>query len=151
MQNYSQLFSGFFLTFKAFVNPVAFGVAGAIRDGQGRVLLVRQSYMPGWRLPGGGPGWGEPPEMSMRRELQEEVGLTGGSARLFGLYSCKAGFLTHIVALYMIEGGTVDFHPNWEVRDILWADPDAPPPGTAPSTLRRLAELAAGTQQRPDW
>jgi ADP-ribose pyrophosphatase YjhB (NUDIX family) len=151
LKNYHQLLSGLFLTIKAFVNPVVFGVAGAIRDGQGRILLVRQSYMPGWRLPGGGLEWGEPPETAVRRELREEVGLNGGSAWLFGLYSRKAGFLTHITALYVIEGGVVDFRPNWEVRDVLWAAPEAPPPGIAPSTLRRLAELAAGAQQRPDW
>jgi ADP-ribose pyrophosphatase YjhB (NUDIX family) len=151
LTNFHRFLSNLLLTIKGCVNPVVFGVTGAIRDKQGRVLLVRQGYMPGWRLPGGGPGWGEPPEMAVRRELHEEVGLRGGAARLFGLYSRKAGFLTHVTALYVIEGGAVDFRPGWEVREIVWAAPDAPPPGTAASTLRRLAELAAGAQQRLDW
>ncbi len=61
--------------------------------------------------------------------MKEEVGLSGGAARLFGLYSRKVWWLTHITALYVIEGGTVDFHPNLEVRAIAWVAPDAPPQG----------------------
>ena len=147
----SRFFTGLLLTGKALFNPVAFGVAGMIRDAQGRVLLVRQTYMTGWRLPGGGIGRGEPLEMGLRRELKEEVGLEGGEIRLFGLYSRRVWWITHITALYLIEGATVDFHPNLEVRDILWARPEAPPPDTARAALRRLAELAQNAAPSPRW
>ena len=89
--------------------------------------------------------------MSLRRELQEEVGLTGGTARLFGLYSRKVWWVTHVTALYLVEGAAVDFRPNMEVRAILWVRSDAPPPDTAPATLRRLAELAANAEPSPHW
>ncbi|HXS07269.1 MAG TPA: NUDIX domain-containing protein [Rhizomicrobium sp.] len=147
----SRVFTGLFLTAKALANPAVFGVAGFILDGEGKVLLVRQTYMTGWRLPGGGIGRGEAPEAALRRELHEEVGLTGGALRLFGLYSRKVWWLTHITALYVIEGGTVDFHPNLEVRAVLWAQPSAPPPDTAPATARRLAELASNATPAPHW
>ena len=39
--------TGLLLTARALSSPVAFGVAGAILDGDGRVLLVRQTYMRG--------------------------------------------------------------------------------------------------------
>lgn len=136
---------------RALLRPVAFGVAGAISDGAGRVLLVKQSYMPGWRLPGGGVGWGEPPELALMRELHEEVGLSGGTAALFGLYTHKAGFATHLVALYRVTGATVAFRRNWEVREILFADPGAPPPDTAPVTRRRLAELSGACCPAQFW
>jgi 8-oxo-dGTP pyrophosphatase MutT (NUDIX family) len=147
----SRIMIGLLLSAKAVLNPVAFGVAGMILDAQGRVLLVRQTYMTGWRIPGGGIDRGETPEAALRRELKEEIGLSGGEARLFGLYSRKVWWLTHITALYLIEGATVNFQRNFEVRAIIWAPPDAAPPDTAPGTARRLAELAAGTGPSPHW
>jgi ADP-ribose pyrophosphatase YjhB (NUDIX family) len=147
----SDISTGLLLSAKALANPAVFGVAGAILDGEGKVLLVRQTYMTGWRLPGGGIGRGEAPEKALRRELQEEVGLTGGTARLFSLYSRKVWWLTHLTALYVIEGGDTDFHPNWEVKAVCWAPPAAPPPDTAPSTARRLAELAGNATPDPHW
>jgi ADP-ribose pyrophosphatase YjhB (NUDIX family) len=140
-----------FLTARALIRPTVFGVMGAVFAAEGRVLLVRQSYMPGWRLPGGGAGWGEPPELAVRRELAEEVGLSGGEASLFGLYTARAGLVTHLVALYRIAGATIAFRPNLEVREILFADPAAPPPGTAPVALRRLKELSGAASPSPYW
>jgi hypothetical protein len=51
----------------------------------------------------------------------------------------------------VIEGGEIDFHPNLEVSAIRWDAPQAPAPGTAPATARRVAELAAGAQQDDRW
>lgn len=147
----SRILTGLLLTAKSILNPVAFGVAGAILDARGQVLLVRQTYMTGWRLPGGGIGRGEPAETGMRRELAEEVGLCGGTARLYGIYSRRVWWVTHITALYIVEGATVNFRPNMEVRAVTWAAPKTPPPDTAPGTLRRLAELASGAGPAPHW
>ena len=147
----SRFFTGLLLTAKALANPAVFGVAGAVMNGEGKVLLVRQTYMRGWRLPGGGIGHGEAPERALRRELQEEVGLTGGTVRLFSLYSRKVWWLTHLTALYVIEGGSVNFHPNLEVNAVCWVQPSAPPPDTAAATARRLAELAGDATLDPHW
>jgi 8-oxo-dGTP pyrophosphatase MutT (NUDIX family) len=136
---------------KALLSPVAFGVMGAVFDAAGRVLLVRQGYMPGWRLPGGGVDRGEAPAAAVMRELHEEVGLTGGAASLFGLYTRKAGLVTNQVALYRIAGAEISFRPNWEVREILFTHLDAPPPGTTPATARRLAELSGAAAPAQFW
>ena len=66
----------FFILIKALTHPVAFGAAGAVFDGEGRVLLVRHRYMPGWQLPGGGVNRRETPGAAVLRELAEEVGLS---------------------------------------------------------------------------
>jgi len=139
------------ISLKSLLRPVCFGVAGAVMDEQGRVLLVRQTYMPGWRLPGGGVGRGEPPDAAVRRELHEEIGLTGGDVAFFGLYTGKAGFATHLVSFYRITGASIAFKPNLEVREILYADPAAPPPGTVPATLRRLKELSGAAPLSQFW
>jgi ADP-ribose pyrophosphatase YjhB (NUDIX family) len=46
-----------------------------LRDAEGRILLVRPTYKPGWDLPGGMAEANESPDDAARRELQEELGL----------------------------------------------------------------------------
>lgn len=131
-------------------SPTDMGVAALVIGADGRVVLVRHSYQAGWSLPGGGVDRGEPPAAAILREMGEEIGLVGGTATLAGLYVRREGWATNVIALYRVTGGRVDFKPGWEIRDMVWADPSAPPPGTTPATLRRLAELA-GAPSSPHW
>jgi 8-oxo-dGTP pyrophosphatase MutT (NUDIX family) len=139
------------MTAKAVLAPTAFGVAGVVVDGQGRVLLVRHSYKTGWALPGGGVDRGEPPEQAVLRELAEEVGLSGGTARFLGLYTRRAGWATNVIALYRVTGAQITFKPNFEIREICFVDPAALPPGVTPATARRLAELSGAVPVSPYW
>jgi 8-oxo-dGTP pyrophosphatase MutT (NUDIX family) len=140
----------FFMTVRAVWSPTAMGVAGAVYGTDGRILLVKHRYNPGWRLPGGGVDRGEPPQDAVLRELAEEVGLTGGAAEFFGLYVRKAGWATAVIALYRIRGGTVNFRPNLEIKEICFADPAKPPEGCTPAARKRLKELA-GAALSPYW
>ena len=139
------------LTLKAVLSPTVLGAVGAVFDDGGRVLLVRHRYEPGWRLPGGGVGRGEPPQAGVLRELKEEVGLTGGTAAFFALYTRRAGWATNVVALYRVTGAQISFRPNLEISAICHAEPAAPPDGCTPATLRRLAELAGERPPDPYW
>jgi 8-oxo-dGTP pyrophosphatase MutT (NUDIX family) len=139
-----------FITAKALISPTAFGVAGLVTDESGKVLLVRHRYMTGWQLPGGGVDRAEPPERAIRREMGEEVGLTGGAVTFLGLYTRGAGWATNVVALYRITGAAIAFRPSLEICEICFAKPEAPPPGTTAATLRRLAELG-GAEVSPYW
>lgn len=140
------------MTVKALAAPVAFGATALAFDSTGRVLLVRQTYARGWRLPGGGVGHGEPPARAVIRELREEVGLVkAAKPEFFGLYVRKAGWVTNVIALYGVADVELAFRPNWEVREILFADPKAPPPGTTPAALRRLAEWTHGVPRAAYW
>ncbi|HEX4636650.1 MAG TPA: NUDIX domain-containing protein [Rhizomicrobium sp.] len=139
-----------FMTARAIWAPTAMGVAGAVYDDQGRILLVKHRYNPGWRLPGGGVGRGEPPQEAVMRELAEEVGLSGGRCEFFGLYVRKAGWATAVIALYRIRGAQLDFRPNLEIKEICSADPHSPPEGCTPAARKRLRELA-GAELSPHW
>jgi len=140
-----------FMSLRAAWAPTAFGVAAAVEGDDGRVLLVRNRYASGWRLPGGGVDRGEPPQAAVLRELAEEVGLAGGAAQFFALYTRKAGWATSVVALYRIGGARVKFRPNLEIGEICFADPRTPPQGCTRATLRRLKELTGGAEPSPYW
>jgi 8-oxo-dGTP pyrophosphatase MutT (NUDIX family) len=145
------MFFPLLMTAKALLSPTAFGATGAVFDDAGRVLLVRHRYMKGWALPGGGVDRGEPPHLAVMRELGEEVGLTGGEASLFGLYTRRAGWVTNVVALYRVTGAAIAFRPNLEIRAVCFADPADPPPETVASARRRLQELTGAVPPSPYW
>lgn len=140
------------MTAKALWSPVALGVHALIVDTDGKVLLARHSYMKGWSLPGGGVGRGEPPLTALQRELREEIGgVTSAEPELIGMYSRRAGWATNVVLLYKLSNASVVFTPNFEVREILFVDPKAPPPGTSVGTRRRLAEFASKAPPALTW
>jgi 8-oxo-dGTP pyrophosphatase MutT (NUDIX family) len=59
------------------------GALVAVHVGQA-LLLVRSSYRIAWNFPGGTIRRGETPEIAARRELAEEIGLTGYRLLLAG-------------------------------------------------------------------
>ena len=137
---------------KALITPVALGAHAIVDDAEGRVLLVRHSYMRGWHFPGGGIQAGEPPAAGIIRELKEEVGLVSSAAPQFlGLYTRKFGWISNVIAFYRVSDAEIAFAPNLEIREICWADPKSPPPGTAPGVRRRLAEFVDQKPPSPYW
>ncbi len=137
---------------KVFVRPALFGATAIAEDEQGRVLLVRHSYTPGWSLPGGGVDHGEAPDVAVIRELEEEVGLTGSSPpELFGLYTRKVAWFSNVIVVYRLRNARIAFKPNLEIREVMFCDPASPPSGTQTGTLHRLAELTGQTPRSPYW
>lgn len=149
---FSRLAFSAMMTAKALWSPVALGVHALIVDADGKVLLARHSYMKGWSLPGGGVGRGEPPLTALQRELREEIGsVTSAEPELIGMYSRRVGWATNVVLLYKLINASVEFTPNFEVREIQFVDPKSPPPGTSAGTRRRLAEFASGSPPALIW
>jgi 8-oxo-dGTP pyrophosphatase MutT (NUDIX family) len=137
---------------RAIITPVAFGTNAIVDDKDGRVLLVRHSYMSGWHLPGGGVGVGEPPAVAVIRELGEEIGLVkSADPEFLGLFTRKFGWVTNLVALYRVPQAQFAFVPNFEIREVCWADPASPPENTAPGARRRLAEFFSKAPTSPYW
>lgn len=72
--------NGLRLALRKLTGPGRAGVHGVPLTAQGKVVLIRLTYAPGWRIPGGGRNRGEGPEQAMLRELREEIGLLSHGA-----------------------------------------------------------------------
>ncbi len=107
------------------------GAYGIARDGNGRVLLVRAAshleVAGRWFLPGGGVEHGETPVDALRREVDEETGLTVGTVTLLGVLSdtwpIPDGTLLHSVRLvYRLDGwsGTLRHEPAGSSDQAAW-------------------------------
>ncbi|MEP0706641.1 MAG: NUDIX domain-containing protein [Parvibaculum sp.] len=134
--------------------PLTAGVRGMVFDGDGRVLLVRHTYIPGWYLPGGGVERGETMLTSLRRELEEEVGvMLVGEARLHGLYANFREFKSDHVALYVVAEGAYEHRPRRspEIAESGFFAPNALPEGITPSTRARVREVAEGLSAPELW
>jgi 8-oxo-dGTP pyrophosphatase MutT (NUDIX family) len=71
---------GFRLALWRVTGPGRAGVHAIPVTGSGKVVLVKLTYAPGWRVPGGGRKRNEAPEQAMLRELREEIGLVSHGA-----------------------------------------------------------------------
>ena len=122
-------------------------VAALIRDGEGRVLLVRKRGTQAFMQPGGKRDAGESDIAALSREIVEELGccVTESSARPLGVFSCTAanepGFQVQ-AAVYAVDvSGTIN--PKAEIDRIIWVDPAALPDlPLAPLTRDHVLPLA---------
>lgn len=121
----------------------------------GRVLLVRHTYMPGWHFPGGGVEPGETAAEAARREGLEETGFAAeGPLRLHGLFlNASAATNRDHVAVYVATAfrQVRDFRRDAEIAEIGWFAPDGLPEGVDPGTALRVAEIVAGTTPGERW
>lgn len=131
--------------------PLTVGVRGLVEE-RGQVLLVRHTYMPGWYFPGGGVNKNETLEAAIRRELVEEVGVTfEGRAEVIGAYSNFREFKSDHIVFFRTGPFVMAPQPNPEIAEWGFFPIDAPPDGTSPGTLRRLAELRGEALPTAHW
>jgi 8-oxo-dGTP pyrophosphatase MutT (NUDIX family) len=125
--------------------PFSVGVLGLVVDGEGRVLLVEQTYRSGWYLPGGGVRKREGLDDALRRELREEVGIEPTATPwLLGLYWNFAEGKSDHVAVFVVERWEKRPARSLEIaRDAFFA-PSVLPEDVSPAARRRIEEHAAG-------
>lgn len=103
-------------------------VGTIIRDGQGRIVLVRRAIDPGlgrWVFPGGYVDRGEPLEEAARREAREECGLDIQLDGLVDIYSYRGR--TPIVIVYAASCVSGELALDEESQDGRWFEPSAIP------------------------
>jgi 8-oxo-dGTP pyrophosphatase MutT (NUDIX family) len=130
------------------------GVRVLVLDVQGRVFLVKHSYVSGWHLPGGGVEVGETALDAMRRELEEEGNIMfEGPPLLHGVFFNRHVSRRDHVVVYVVR----NFHqaakppPNREIVDCGFFDVNALPEGTTRGTQRRISEVTGGVPVSLDW
>lgn len=120
------------------------GAQGAVIDGDGRVLLVRHGYRPGWWFPGGGVEWGETFETALARELEEEVGVSlTGPVELHGIFSNFANFAGDHIAVFVVRHWQrpANYWKRGEIAEAGMFERGDLPALTDPGTRKRLAEI----------
>lgn len=130
------------------------GVRGMAIDAQGRIFLIRHSYVPGWHLPGGGVEPHETLREALAREMLEEGNIALlQPPRLFGMYHNRSVSGRDHVALFVTEAFSQSAppQPNAEIVAHGFFARDALPLETTPGTRARIAEVLDGVAPSEQW
>jgi 8-oxo-dGTP pyrophosphatase MutT (NUDIX family) len=119
----------------------------------GQVLLVRQTYLPGWYMPGGGVNRGETLEEAVRREAREEVGADMKALELVGAYTNFQGFKSDHNILFLSKDFTFSGQRDREIAEVRFFPLDAIPDDLWPGHRLRLEEYRSGAAIPPygEW
>jgi len=128
-----------------FFRPLTLGVrVMMIQDG--KVLLVRHTYLDGWFMPGGGVKRGETLDQAARREAHEEVGAQLNEISLIGAYSHFLEWKSDHNILFFSNDFTLNGGHDREIAELHFFPLDKLPENLYPSHRRRLEEYRMGSK-----
>ena len=142
-----------FFAYSRATRGMTLGVRVVATDTEGRVLLVKHTYLAGWWLPGGGVDRGETTQDAAERELREETGLTATvPARLISVHSNERFFRGDHVLVYGVDAYEIgERTSHGEIAEIGWFDPAALPEDAHRSTRDRLSEIFGAETASHQW
>ena len=109
---------------------------------QGKAILVKLRYAPGWRLPGGGRSEGEDPRDAVLRELREEIGMTAhGEVRLAAELEEQPDFKHDLASLLVVRDVRYQPRWSWEIEEIMETSLDHFPADLSPRVAAWLEAL----------
>ncbi len=129
-------------------SPVVHVAAAVVTDGRGATLVVRKRGTKLFQQPGGKPEPGETPVETVRREVEEEIGVRADAARFIPLgrfTDDAANEPGHLVVAdaFALRIDRSDAAPAAEIAELRWLgsnDLDVVP--LAPLSRRHLLPLA---------
>ena len=137
-----------------FTHGLTVGVRGLVLDGEGRVFLVKHSYVAGWHLPGGGVETEETLLTALARELREEgnIELTEPPV-LHAIYFNRRMSPRDHVALFVVRSfrQTAPPQPNSEIVAHGFFSVQDLPADTSRATHERIAEVLTGRATAEIW
>ncbi len=102
---------------------------------EGRIILVRLRYAPGWRVPGGGRRADEVPMDAALRELREEIGMTShGEVKFACDFEESIDFKRDTASLVVVRDVRYAPRWSWEVEQVREFPLDSLPPDLSPTS-----------------
>lgn len=137
-----------------FARGLTLGVRGLVLDKDGRVFLVKHSYVAGWHLPGGGVEPGETLIEALAREMREEGNIEfTKTPELYGMYYNPRDSRRDHVALFVIDHFRQPAPPvpNREIVQHGFFPANGLPKDATPATRARVAEVVNGVKSMERW
>jgi ADP-ribose pyrophosphatase YjhB (NUDIX family) len=132
--------------------PDTRGVKCVVRDADGRVVFVRHTYgdRRSWEIPGGNLRRREDPEVAVRREMREELGVELHGLRAIGRVEVTGK--SKRTVLHCFEGSVgpgVELRVDpGELAEVRWAPHGGAPRSPCPQATALLELLAGGREAR---
>jgi ADP-ribose pyrophosphatase YjhB (NUDIX family) len=137
-----------------FARAMTLGVRALVIDEEGRIFLVKHSYVSGWHLPGGGVEAGETLSQALARELREEGNIEiMAPPLLHGLFFNSRASRRDHVAVFVVR----DFRqsaapvPDREIIEHGFFAVDALPNDTTAATRARIIEVLGDAPMSERW
>ena len=151
---FGKLFSRALHSYFLMRRGLTLGVRAIVRSEDGKFLLVRHTYTPGWHFPGGGVEKGETAIVALENELRQETGLRlEGTPAFHGVFHNNGVSQRDHVLVYVcnVNGSVASKPTSVEIAEIRYFDFDDLPEGTELGTIRRMREVIEGTEPCSEW